>query len=109
MHLENILLHCANSLLVFLLARKILVSQDNKTLVIPLFAALLFALHPVNVEAVAWIAGRTDPLLALFVLSSCYFLLRWLDKPRWQDMTATLLMFGAALLTKETALAFGGL
>ncbi|MHB8121821.1 MAG: glycosyltransferase family 39 protein [Desulfuromonadaceae bacterium] len=106
MHLENILLHCANSLLVFLLACKILVNQDNKFFLIPLFVALLFALHPVNVEAVAWIAGRTDPLLALFVLLSCYFLLRWLDKPRWQDIAATLLTFVAALLTKETSVAF---
>lgn len=106
MHLENILLHCANSLMVFLLARRIIVRQGHKNLVIPVLAALLFALHPLNVEAIAWIAGRTDPLLTLFVLSSGYFLLRWLDKQRWQDMAATLLMFVAALLTKETALAF---
>lgn len=106
MHLENILLHCTNSLLVFLLARKILVKQNNETLVLPLLSALLFALHPVNVEAVTWIAGRTDPLLALFILSSCCFLIRWLDTARWQDISASLLMFGAALLTKETALAY---
>ena len=105
MHLENILLHCANSVLVYLLARRI--CSDDTTPLIPLFSALLFALQPVNVEAVTWIAGRTDPLLTLFVLSSCFFLLRWLDKPRWQDMAGALLMFCAALLTKETALAFG--
>lgn len=106
MHLESILLHCANSLLVFMLACKI--SSDPKKLpLIPLFAALLFALHPANVEAVAWIAGRTDPLLSLFVLSASFFLLRWLDEPRWQNMVATLVLFGAALLTKETAIAFG--
>ena len=105
MHLENILLHCANTLLVYLLARRIYC--DDETQVIPLLAALLFALHPVNVEAVAWIAGRTDPLLALFVLSASYCWLRWLGKPRWQDFIATLLFFGVALLTKETALAFG--
>lgn len=107
MHLENILLHCANSLLVYLLARRILVRRDNEALLIPLLAALLFALHPVNVEAVAWIAGRTDPLLALFVLSASYFWLNWFEKPRWQDLTTALLMFVAALLTKETTLAFG--
>ncbi len=105
MHLENILLHCANSLVVYLLARRI--SCDDETPVIPLLAALLFALHPVNVEAVAWIAGRTDPLITLFVLSATYFLLRWIDQPQWQDMTVALFLFGAALLTKETALAFG--
>jgi tetratricopeptide (TPR) repeat protein len=106
MHLENILLHCVNTLLVFLLARRIIVRQDNETLMIPLLAALFFALHPLNVEAVAWIAGRTDPLLALFILSSCYFLLCWINKPRWQDIAATLMMFVAALLTKETSVAF---
>jgi len=106
MHLESILLHSANSLLVFLLACK-LTADTSKTRLIPLLAALLFALHPLNVEAVAWIAGRTDPLLALFVLSASYFWLRWLDAPCWLDMAATLILFGAALLTKETALAFG--
>ncbi len=105
MHMENILLHCTNSLLVYILARKIY--NDDETPVIPLLAALLFALHPVNVEAVAWIAGRTDPLLTLFVLSASYFWLRWLEKPRWSDIIATVLLFGIALLTKETALAFG--
>lgn len=105
MHLENILLHCVNSLLVFVLACKL--SIGNRTGLIPLLAALLFAVHPVNVEAVGWIAGRTDPLLALFVLSATFFWLRWLDTPRWQDMAATFALLGAALLSKETALVFG--
>lgn len=107
MHLENILLHCTNSMLVYLLARRIVVKQDNEDLLIPLLAALLFAMHPVNVESVAWISGRTDPLLALFVLSASYFWLSWLDKPQWQDLTVALLLFVAAIMTKETALAFG--
>jgi tetratricopeptide (TPR) repeat protein len=105
MHLENILLHCANTLLIYLLAHRI--PRDRESSLIPLLAALLFALHPVNVEAVAWIAGRTDPLLALFVLSATYFWIRWLEKPQQLDMIATLVLFGIALLTKETALAFG--
>ena len=117
MHLENILLHCANGLIVFLLAARrlggastaptihIIICRSNT--LIPLLAALLFALHPVNVEAVAWIAGRTDLLLTLFILSSCFFWLRWIEKPCWQDITGALLLFAAALLTKETALAFG--
>jgi tetratricopeptide (TPR) repeat protein len=106
MHLENILLHCANSLLVYFLARRIIVRKDTSGSMISLFAALLFALHPVNVEAVTWIAGRTDPLLTLFVLCSSYFWLNWLDEPRLEDIAAALLLFGAAILTKETALAF---
>lgn len=107
MHLENILLHCVNSLLVYFLARKILFSYDNASSTIPLVVALLFALHPVNVEAVAWIAGRTDPLLTSFILSSCYFWVGWIDKPTWRNIAASLLLFVAALLTKESALGFG--
>lgn len=107
MHLENILLHCVNSLLVFFLARRILVKNGSKSHLFPLLAALLFAMHPVNVEAVAWIAGRTDPLLTLFVLSATYFWLCWIEEPRWQHVSAALLLFSAAVLTKETALVFG--
>ena len=107
MHLESILLHCINSLLVYLLACK-LHDKDDKNRLIPLLAALLFGLHPVNVEAVAWISGRTDPLLALFTLSATFFWLRWLNAPDWRDMSVAMALFGAALLTKETALAFGG-
>jgi tetratricopeptide (TPR) repeat protein len=105
MHLENILLHIANTLLIFYLARRI--SSVDGSPLIPLLAALLFALHPINVEAVAWIAGRTDLLLAVFVLASLIYWLRWLATPRLKDITVALLLFGAALLTKETALAFG--
>ena len=107
MHLENVLLHCANSLLVFLLARKVNGGATGRFPLIPMLAALLFALHPVNVEAVSWLAGRSDPLLALFVLSACLFWLRWLEGPRWQDFAAALVLFCTALLTKETALAAG--
>ena len=108
MHLENVLLHCANSLLVFLLGRKLTGSGAGEPLWGVVLAALFFALHPVNVEAVGWIAGRSDPLLTLFVLSACWFWLRWLTRPRWRELVAALLLFSAALLTKETALAAGG-
>ena len=104
MHLENILLHYANSLLVFVLACKVTRQESESVPLIPLVAALWFALFPTNVEAVTWIAGRTDPLLALFALSAVFFWLRWLETPRWQDMAATFTLFGAALLSKETAL-----
>lgn len=108
MHLENILLHYANSLAVYLLARRVQGVAAGLFAVGPLLAALLFALHPVNVEAVAWIAGRTDPLLSLLVLSSFFFWLKWLAEPRRRDLSAALALFGAALLAKETALAAGG-
>lgn len=103
MHLENILLHMANAVLVFFLARRIAGSYPKASPLVPLLASLLFALNPLNVEAVAWIAGRTDPLAALFVLAACSFLLRWLDAARWQDAIVCICFFAAAVLTKETS------
>lgn len=105
MHLENILLHITNALLVFLISRKIAAIYPQRSPYIPVLAALLFALHPLNVEAVSWIAGRTDPLAAAFILSSSFFWLQWLDNPKWQHAVCTIVLFALGVLTKETSLA----
>ncbi len=105
MHLENVLLHLANALLVYRIASRCAKKTGADLFWLPLFAAMLFLLHPLNVEAVAWIAGRTDPILALFALSGSLFLLRWLDDARWPDALLTLVFFALAALTKETAVA----
>jgi tetratricopeptide (TPR) repeat protein len=106
MHLENVLLHVACVILVFLLARRISAYYPDSSPLIPIFSALLFALHPLNVEAVSWIAGRTDPMAALFVLLATLFLIRWLDSAKWRDAALLIFFFLCALLAKETALAF---
>lgn len=103
MHLENILLHCANSLLVFFLARRL----GAEGMLTPLLAGLLFALHPVNVEAVAWIAGRSDLLMTLFGLLSIWFVLVWLKQTDWRALAVASVFLCAALMTKETALCLG--
>jgi tetratricopeptide (TPR) repeat protein len=106
MHLENILLHITNVLLVFFISMRIAARYRERSLFIPVLASLLFALHPLNVEAVSWIAGRTDPLAASFILSACFFWLCWLDDPKWQYAVCTSFLFGLGILTKESALAF---
>lgn len=108
MHLENVLVHCINTLLVFSLARRFCKKYSGDTVFYPLCAALLFAVHPVNVEAVAWIAGRTDLLLAMLLLGASYFWLNWFQHSRLQDICAALTLTSAALLTKETAFAYIG-
>lgn len=106
MHLENLLLHIANALLVFLMATRIAEKLGKAAQGMPLCAALLFALHPVNVESVAWIAGRSDLMLAFFGLSACYLLLGWLDRPRTASALAAVTLFALAFATKEVAVAF---
>lgn len=103
LHLENILIHAANTVLVYILALRLL-RADRK--VVPLAAALFFAVHPVNSEAVSWIAGRTDPLAAFFVLLASISLLKGLETGRMRHTLAATALFAAGVMTKETALVF---
>lgn len=106
MHLENVLLHISNAIFVFMISRKLAAHYTDRNSFIPVLVALLFALHPLNVEAVTWVAGRTDPLAAFFILSACFFLLCWLDDHKWQYAVCTPFLFGLGVMTKETAMAF---
>jgi tetratricopeptide (TPR) repeat protein len=65
-HIHNLVLHLINIILIFLLVS--LLTKQNYF--IALSSAALFALHPVSVEAVAWITGRKDLLFMLFSLLS---------------------------------------
>jgi hypothetical protein len=58
------------------------------------------------VEAISWIAGRTDPLATAFVLTACYLLLCWLENPIVCYVSGAVFLFVMALLTKETVIAF---
>lgn len=75
MHLENILLHMINVWLVFGITCIVQPTTDNNRKGVAFVAALLFALHPLNTEAVNWISGRTDVLAGTFVLFSLFLLL----------------------------------
>ncbi len=69
-------------------------------------AALLFAVHPVHTEAVAYISGRADPLAGLFVLLAFvgYLKHRKLNQSRWIALSC--IAFAGALLSRENAIIF---
>ncbi len=98
-HAVNLTLHLAVAWLLGALAEGVGLGTG-----VALAAALLFAAHPVQTEAVTYVSGRTDLLCALFVLLS---LLAWRRSRRladgWAIASATAL--GAALLAKEAAVA----
>jgi len=98
-HLCNILLHLLASILVFLLFKKI---GSNKNL--SLFLALIFLVHPALTQAVAWIPGRNDSLLAIMVLGAWLSVLSFFSRPRLASYLFYLGLFWLALLTKETAI-----
>ena len=103
-HLTNVAAHLVVTLLVYVLARRIL--KDPITSVI---AAMIFGLHPIHIESVAWISGVTDPLLAMFFIPAflCYMNTRdpnsRAPSRRRAWLGGSLVLYALALLTKETA------
>jgi hypothetical protein len=102
-HLTNILLHLANAILVYFLATALL-GKDRSTGSYSLLAALFFALHPVNSEAVVWISARTDLLCCFFALISMILLLKVSRTMSPLILPGLFLSFLCSLLAKEASL-----
>ena len=119
-HLTSILLHGFNAALVVLLALRLLQARPGgralsrrAMLAAGLMAGLLFGLHPLHVESVAWVSERKDLLAALFYLLGVLSYLRYAGHAAtaitpWTDRRylITLLCFFLALLSKPMALSF---
>lgn len=111
-HLTNVVLHAANAVLLYFVARQLLPralpALDDRTCVLSAtVAALLFAVHPLRVESVAWVTERRDVLSGFFYLASLAGYLRAVDQPPALDRkwyTASIIAFACALLSKATAL-----
>lgn len=102
-HLLNLLVYAVSAVLVYWLARRLLKNEA-----VAFAGALLWALHPVHVEAVAWISALPDVGFAFFaLLSLCCFVLAEEDgtKRRLYHLLAALACF-VALFFKEMALSF---
>lgn len=98
-HLTSILIHAASALLLFQLLRTL-----TGTLGRSFIAAALFALHPLRVESVAWIAERKDVLSVLFGLMTTYAYVRGVGAQtplrRRQYLALALLSFACGLMSK---------
>ncbi len=98
-HAVNLFLHVFNALLVFFLIRGIFPSSATA-----FFTSLLFAIHPLRVESVAWITERKDLLFAFFFLLALRSYGRYLKKDSGRDFLLALLLFVLAILSKMSAL-----
>jgi protein O-mannosyl-transferase len=98
-HLSNILIHLLACCLLYLFFVKLKYRRE-----LAWFFALLFAVHPVLAQAVAWIPGRNDSLLTVFVLLSFISFSNYVEQKKWWDYGWHLLFFALALFTKENAL-----
>ena len=109
-HLTNLLFHSLNCLLMFFLFNLALPSTYPRSAII--IGSLIFAVHPVHVEAVTWISGRTDVLCTTFVLASIIFYhyaLTTESIKRFLAYLGTLVCFILALHSKEMALSLPAL
>ncbi|HUG35679.1 MAG TPA: hypothetical protein VML54_01945, partial [Candidatus Limnocylindrales bacterium] len=97
-HLTNVLAHLGVSLAVLALARKLVGGGIAAGA-----AALLFALHPLHSESVAFVSGRTDIFATLFFLLALLGYGRWRETGRLLPWAASLAAFFLALTAKEVA------
>lgn len=99
-HVVSVLWHLAATAAAFLLARRM-----ARSTAIGAWTALLFALHPLHVEAYAWISAVNDPQAACFTMLALHAHLRWRDRGArgWPLLPAFWL--GLGLFSKELAFA----
>ena len=95
-HLFNLLLHALNSILVYWLFRAV---TGRRTLAVA--GALLFAAHPVQTAAVAYVSGRKDLLAAFFILAGCLSFLSYRDSGRRRHLLLCLACLVLGVLAKE--------
>src|SRR5262245_1548739 len=94
-HLTNVLLHAASTLLLF----AVLVRMTRRRWPSAVVAGL-FALHPLHVESVAWVAERKDVLSGFFWMLTLWSYAGYVERPSRARYAGTLVVFGLGLLAK---------
>ena len=94
-HLVNLTFHIANTLLLFIVFHRM-----TKSPLASVFIAALFALHPLHVESVAWIAERKDLLSTFFWILTMWAYARYVGQPKPATYLLTFLFFALGLMAK---------
>lgn len=107
----NVLLHVANTALVFFVIKKLLLllwkeTKPTDVLLISAAISLWFGIHPMHVESVAWLFERKDVLYVFFYLFALLVYLKYLAKKRTKWFVYSLFLFIAASLSKPMAIVF---
>jgi 4-amino-4-deoxy-L-arabinose transferase-like glycosyltransferase len=94
-HLTNLVFHIVNTLLLFLVLKRMTGRLWRSS-----FVAALFALHPLHVESVVWMAERKDVLSTFFWILTMWTYFRYVERPELNRYLAVLLFFTLGLLSK---------
>ncbi len=98
--LLNLFLHLANIYLVYILLKSLAARWSLKSGWALIAGLTLFALHPMQIQAVAWISGGRDLLSAFFSLMCVYIFFRWKS---WPAVIPSTIFFALAVLSKPNA------
>lgn len=98
-HLTNVALHAVNAVLVLLVLQRL-----TRSLWIAAVVAGLFALHPVQVEPVAWVSGRKDVLSTTFWFLALWAYLRYCSVPRGTRLVLAWGLFALGVASKVTVI-----
>ena len=109
-HLASILIHTLNTLLVYACIEKLLlintkIKAEHPGL-IAFITALLFAIHPLNVESVAWMSASKILVYSFYYLLATYCFLLYINHKKVRYYVFTLLLFICSFLGKEQAVTF---
>src|ERR1043166_283977 len=105
-HLTSLLFHCANAVLFYFVARRLLrlyMPTAASNLVLPMaagFAALFFSLHPLRVEPVAWESGEDNLVAGFFFMLSLLCYLKATASVGWGWMAGSVSCYGLSILSK---------
>ncbi len=94
-HFSSLFIHIANTLLLFLALRRMSAAPWKS-----FFVAALFALHPLNVESVAWVADRKNVLSTFFMILTIWLYARYAEKPGWVRYIGAWISMALGLLAK---------
>jgi len=95
LHITNLLFHIANTLLLFYVLHRMTKARWESA-----FVAALFALHPLHVESVAWVAERKDVLSAFFWMLTLGAYCSYVERPKLQRYLIVVLFFVLGLMAK---------
>jgi Flp pilus assembly protein TadD len=94
-HVTNLVLHAANAVLLFLVLFSMTGARSESA-----FVAALFAVHPLHVESVAWVAERKDVLSTFFWLATMWAYAAYARKPGWARYIPVVALFLLGLMSK---------
>ena len=94
-HLVNVAFHLLNTLLLLAVLKRMTGARWPSA-----FVAGVFALHPLHIESVAWVAERKDVLCAFFFLLTLWAYVIYVERPRWTRYVLALFLFALGLMAK---------